>query len=92
MSMLAAIPAKSIADIWARIDRGGCLGGDVGDALCDLHRRLAAVERATLPQPYNPDEAEGGTAGGPVRLVCENHRDKAWPDECDCGPGMRGDG
>lgn len=21
-------------------------------------------------------------------LVCENHRDKAWPDECDCGPGM----
>lgn len=23
------------------------------------------------------------------RLVCENHRDKAWPEECDCGPGMR---
>lgn len=22
-------------------------------------------------------------------LVCENHHDKAWPDECDCGPGMR---
>jgi hypothetical protein len=22
-------------------------------------------------------------------LVCENHRDKAWPEECDCGPGMR---
>lgn len=21
-------------------------------------------------------------------LVCENHRDKAWPEECDCGPGM----
>lgn len=29
----------------------------------------------------------------PDRLVCENHRDKAWPEECDCGPGMRyGDG
>lgn len=24
-----------------------------------------------------------------MRLVCENHRDKAWPDECDCGAGMR---
>ena len=24
-----------------------------------------------------------------TRLVCENHHDKAWPDECDCGPGMR---
>lgn len=21
-------------------------------------------------------------------LVCENHPDKAWPDECDCGAGM----
>ncbi len=19
--------------------------------------------------------------------VCENHRDKAWPDQCDCGAG-----
>lgn len=31
----------------------------------EIERRLQAVERATLPQPYNPDEAEGGTAGGP---------------------------
>jgi hypothetical protein len=23
-----------------------------------------------------------------MTLVCENHRNKAWPDECDCGPGM----
>lgn len=23
-----------------------------------------------------------------MRLVCENHPTKAWPDECDCGPGM----
>ncbi len=23
-----------------------------------------------------------------TRLVCENHPDKAWPDECNCGPGM----
>jgi hypothetical protein len=22
------------------------------------------------------------------RLVCENHPDKAWPDECECGAGM----
>ena len=22
------------------------------------------------------------------RRVCENHRDKSWPDECDCGAGM----
>jgi hypothetical protein len=21
-------------------------------------------------------------------LVCENHPDKAWPDECECGAGM----
>lgn len=28
-----------------------------------------------------------------MRLVCENHPTKAWPDECDCGPGMNsGDG
>lgn len=35
----------------------------------------------------------GGGAGFarefPGPLVCENHRDKAWPEECDCGPGMR---
>lgn len=23
-----------------------------------------------------------------ARLVCENHPTKAWPNECDCGPGM----
>lgn len=23
-----------------------------------------------------------------MRLVCENHPTKAWPEECDCGPGM----
>jgi hypothetical protein len=23
-----------------------------------------------------------------VRLVCENHPLKAWPEECDCGAGM----
>jgi hypothetical protein len=23
-----------------------------------------------------------------ARLVCEWHHDKAWPNECDCGPGM----
>lgn len=23
-----------------------------------------------------------------TRLVCENHPDKAWPTECDCGAGM----
>lgn len=23
-----------------------------------------------------------------VRLVCEWHPDKSWPDECDCGAGM----
>lgn len=22
------------------------------------------------------------------RWVCENHADKAWPDVCECGPGM----
>jgi hypothetical protein len=25
---------------------------------------------------------------GPMMLVCENHPDKAWPDECECGAGM----
>lgn len=33
----------------------------------------------------------GGGSGGynHGRLVCENHPDKTWPDECDCGPGMK---
>lgn len=24
---------------------------------------------------------------GGAGLVCENHPDKAWPDECECGAG-----
>jgi hypothetical protein len=24
---------------------------------------------------------------GGERWVCENHTDKAWPDECECGAG-----
>lgn len=36
--------------------------------------------------------AGGGPGNGLVwydRLVCENHHDNAWPEECKCGPGMR---
>lgn len=41
------------------------LRAEMAKAMADFERRLQAVEKATLPQPYNPDEAEGGTAGGP---------------------------
>jgi hypothetical protein len=25
---------------------------------------------------------------GGARMVCEHHRDTAWPDDCHCGAGM----
>lgn len=56
---------KEIKAIWDRIGRDTAWASDVFPALHDINARLQAVEKATLPQPYNPDEAEGGTAGGP---------------------------
>ena len=52
----------------------------------EAHRAMHSEQDTTLRR--------GGPAGVPGEdfhcegIVCENHPDLSWPDQCDCGAGM----